>query len=504
MESLKRDICLIVGSGAILYMMAKVLCIKDIDVFLYGMLLLSTSIGMISMHIILYKRFDITSIAVYRIAAIVFSFQGINMFYGLLMLMIGNRLPVVYMMMLFECNLLELMCIPIFMWYAGKEINKDRIATYIALCFFISILVSKKVYEKFGIQIYNSVMVIIATLLMLSSIIGIYYVKKFKWKLSDKGRKYFYLFFVIRGIYYLLGIYLSFNNNAANSSRLRWILMYIKTSYMYLLGVSLYYNCLQKSWNELVEKTRIAKEKISSNHQDRDIIVNLSHELKTPINVIQSATQILKLDARLDKSAINELKNIKSKCNEAMKLIIHMIDINKIKGGYLKTNFEVYNMVEVLENVIEAFAGLYEEANLIFNTNEEEIKAKIDINLIQRASMYIIGTLLNNGRKDIYMDLEYEMINKAVSVNIYAKEIEQFITEHHRDMAKCKIEEAGDVFALEFIKRILIMHKARISHGGSGYLKITFYNIGMLEEEPIYLEDNIEYLRDQIKSLYYT
>ena len=94
MESLKKDICLIVGSGAILYMIAKVLCIKDIDVFLYGVLLLSTSIGMISMHIILYKRFEITSTSVYRIAAIVFSFQGINMLYGLFMLMTDNGLPV--------------------------------------------------------------------------------------------------------------------------------------------------------------------------------------------------------------------------------------------------------------------------------------------------------------------------------------------------------------------------------------------------------------------------
>lgn len=503
MESLKRDICLILASGTILYMMAKILWIKDIDIFLYGILLLITSVFMISMHIILYKRFDISSTAVYRIAVILFSFQGINMLYGLIMLMMDSRLSTVYVKMQFECNLLEFMCVPLFMWYSGKSINKDRIATYIAACFFVSILISKEIYWHLGIQVYNVIMIFIATILTFTNIIGIYYVKKFKWKLSEKGMKYLYIVFIVRGIYYLLGIYLSFNNHVVSASRLRWILMYVKCSYIYLMGVSLYYNCLQKSWNELVEKTRIAKEKIYSNHQDRDIIVNLSHELKTPINVIQSATQILKLDERLDKSAIHELKNIKSECNEAMKLIIHMIDINKLKGGYLKTKFGVYNMVEVLENVIEAFATLYEEVNLIFNTNEEEIKVNIDISLIQRACMYIIGTLLNSGRKEIYMDLEYAAINKAVNVNIYAKEIVQFIREHHRDMAKCKIEEAGDVFALEFINRILMMHQARISHEGSGYLKITFYDIVVLEEEPIYLEENIEYLKEQIKSLYY-
>lgn len=458
---------------------------------------------MLSMHIILYKRFDSSSTGAYRIISILFSFQGINMLYGLIMLMIDNRLPRVYMMMMSECNLLELLCIPVFMWYAGKEINRDKIATYIAVCFFMSILISKQIYVYYDIKVYSIMTVVVALFLALTNIIGVYYVKKFKWRLSKKGIQYLYIVFAIRGIYYLLGVYLSLNNTGVRAKHIRWFLMYIKSIYIYLIGVSLYYNCLKKSWNELIEKTRTAKEKIYSNHEDRDTIVNLSHELKTPINVIQSVVQVIKLNDELDKGIINELRNIKKECNESMKLIIHMIDINKLKGGYLKTNFEVYNMVEVLENVIDAFATLYEDVDLIFNTNEEEIKMSIDLVLVQRASMYIIGTLLNHGRKEIYMDLEYESINKAVSVSIYAKEIETFIKEHQKDIAKCKIEEAGDVFALEFIKCILVMHNAHISHQGSGYLKVTFYNIVGGEEETIYLEGNMEYLKDKIKSLYY-
>lgn len=503
MGNLKRDSMFIVGGILVLYLIANLFEVKELTDFFYFILMIIISVIMLCMHIIMYKRFNEGNDAAYRIAAIMFSFQGMNMIYGLMMTIANLHTPNMYMMMLFECNLLELFCIPLWIIYTGKEINQEKITIYIAACFLTVVAISKAVYYHLGRHVYQVLMAGIAMVLVGSNILGAYMTRDFKWKLSEKGIWYLNAFWVARSIYFMLGIYLSLNINSKEALHIRWILMYIKTVYMYFLGISLYYNCLEQSWNQLVEKIRVTKEKIYSNHQDRETIVNLSHELKTPINVIQSATQILRLDDKLDKSAVIELQHIKKECNEAMKLITYMIDINKLRGGYLKLKFEVCNMIEVMENVVEAFAIEYEDAHLIFNTNEEEVKLKIDVTLIQRASMYIIGSLLNNGRHDIYMDLEYVAINKALSVRIYAKDIEQFLREHQQDVAKCKTEEVGDLFALEFIKRILALHQARISHEGSGCLKITLFGVIVSEEEPIYLEDNIEYLRDQIKSCYY-
>lgn len=502
-NNIKRDIIVLVGVIGTLYAIAKILEINEIHQFLYIMLMIIASIMMSCMHVVLYKGVNVAEYTAYRMIATMLNFQSINMLLGLLMNMTNHIAPITYIMVLFECNLLELFCIPFIIKYVGKQVEKERIVVFVAVSFFVSTLISKKVYHYCGIGVYEILMIIIAGLLFFSNFIGMKLTRDYSWKLSKKGYIYLNAYFIARCIYYALGIYQSLHREAPGAIYMRWILMDIRVITMYFLGISIYYNCLELTWNQLVENVRSTKEKLYSNNQDRDTIVNLSHKLKTPINVIQSATQILRLDDKLDKSAVKELQNIRYQCNEAMKLITSMIDINKLRGGYLKPKFEVYNAVEGMENIIDAFATEYEDANLIFNTNEEEVNLKMDIDLLQKAGMYIIGMMLNHGRKDIYIDMYYSTINRQLSIRIYATDICQFILEHNNDVAKCKTEQVGDILALEFIRRILALHEAEVIHEASGCLRINF--IGMIEsdEEPVFLEDNIGYLKDQIRSCYH-
>lgn len=486
-----------------LYAIAKILDIKEVHSFLYIMLLIIASVMMSCVHVIMYKGFNVEKYATYRIMAIIFNFQSINMILGLLMNMTNHMAPIVYVMMLFECNLLELLCMPLMMKYAGKQIKKEKMVIVIVVKFIIAILISKRIYYHYGLEVYQVLMGVIAALLLLTCFAGIKMARDYSWKLSKNGLFYLEAYLITRGIYYAVGIYQSLHGQAPSTTYMRWVLMYIRCVAMYFMSISIYYNCFERPWNQLVESVRSTKEKLYSNNQDRDTIVNLSHELKTPINVIQSATQILRLDDRLDKSAVKELRYIRYQCNEAMKLITSMIDMNKLRGGYLKPKFGVYNIVEGMENIVDAFAAEYKEANLIFNTNEEEVNLKIDIDLLQKAGMYIIGTMLNRGRKDIYIDLAYSTINKQLTITIYATDICLFISEHNKDVAKCKTTQVGDILALEFIRRILALHKAQVIYETSGCLSISFTSMIDVEEAPIFLDDNIDDLRDHIRSCYH-
>ncbi len=501
-NNIKRDIIVLLGGLIIPYMITKNLEIRELDTSLYVIYTLILSGMMSCIHVIIYEEFKRENDTTYCIAAIMFNFQSINMMLYLVLNRMSYSGFIRYNMMLFECNLFELFCMTLFRKYVGKKMNKDRVATIMAIYFFLAIVISKLIYYYFGMEMYQIAMIIVASILIISSTWKIKVTKEYGWVLSEKGTYYLNVYYIVSVIYDVLGIYQSINQNTLEITHIHWILMYIRCISMYFIGVSLYYNYLQRNWEQLVEAVRSTKEKIYSNSQDRDAIINLSHELKTPINVIQSATQILRFDIQLDKSGLKELKNIRYQCNEAMKLITSMIDINKLKGGYLKPKFELYNIIEGVENIVDAFALEYNDVNLIFNTNEEEVNVKVDITLIQRAGMYIIGTMLNQGRKDIYVDMEYIAINKQISIRIYAEDICNFIEEHNKDVAKCKNEGVGDLLALEFIRHILGLHEAQIIHESSGCLRVDFTSKVDLQAEPIFLENNIDYLREEIRNSY--
>lgn len=502
-DNIKRDIIVLAGGLGGVYAIAKILGITEIHNFLYIMLMIIVCVMMSCVHVTLYRGFNVEKYTTYHIVAVMFNFQSMNMVLGILMNMTNHMAPIVYIMVLFECNLLELLCIPFIMKYAGKQIKREKMVAVIASNFFVAILISKYIYYCYHIAGYQMGMIVIAGVLLGSTFMGMKIIKDYRWKLSNNGAIYLKAYFITRGIYYALGIYQSVHGRNPSANYIRWILMYIKCAAMYFMSISIYYNCFERPWDQLVEKVRSTKEKLYSNNQDRDTIVNLSHELKTPINVIQSATQILRLDDKLNKNAVKELRYIRHECNEAMKLITSMIDMNKLRGGYLKPKFQIYNAVEGVENIVDAFAMEYKDANLIFNTNEEEVSMKMDIDLLQKAGMYIIGTMLNRGRKDIYIDMYCSNINKQLTITIYATDICVFISEHNKDVAKCKIEQVGDILALEFIRRILVLHRAQIIHETSGCLRINFINVEASDQEPILLEDNIGDLRDHIKSCYH-
>ena len=111
-------------------------------------------------------------------------------------------------------------------------------------------------------------------------------------------------------------------------------------------------------------------------------ISNISHELKTPINVILCAIQLIELK-NLKNNHDNEKKNIsivKDNCYRLIRLISNIIDIEKAELNDLKLNLENNNIVTLTEDIVMSVIPYAEKKNLnlIFDTDEEEVMIDID------------------------------------------------------------------------------------------------------------------------------
>lgn len=156
-----------------------------------------------------------------------------------------------------------------------------------------------------------------------------------------------------------------------------------------------------------------------------EFFANLSHEFKTPLNIILSTVQLVMNYIEVnneypDYNMFNKcLSNIKQNSYRILKIANNLIDMSKIDGNFYSINMGNYNIVEVVENIVQSLAEYMKDnkRNIIFDTIEEEIITACDPDQIER----IILNVLSNAMKftshggNIYVGMEVnDRCNKVI------------------------------------------------------------------------------------------
>ncbi|MBX7421806.1 HAMP domain-containing histidine kinase [Clostridium chauvoei] len=170
-----------------------------------------------------------------------------------------------------------------------------------------------------------------------------------------------------------------------------------------LLKIDEYNNKIMFSLEDITEKVEMEKmKKEMEENKLKDILKknflsNISHDLKTPINVIYSAVQIDEiLISNNDINSLRKYNDISQKnCLTLIQLTNNLIDISKINIAYLHPKLEVRNIVSDIEEKVISLAEYVKNINMIFDTSEEEIYVNIDKEFIER----IILNLISNSVK---------------------------------------------------------------------------------------------------------
>ena len=145
------------------------------------------------------------------------------------------------------------------------------------------------------------------------------------------------------------------------------------------------------------------KELIIANKAQGEFLVNISHELKTPLNVIFSTAQLFSmycnsgsLDEKKD-SIIKYIKSLKLNSYRLSKLINNIVDLSKIVAGFFKLSLSNNNIVEVVEEIVMSITTLTDSKglNIIFDTDIEEKIIACDTEKVER----IVLNLMSNAIK---------------------------------------------------------------------------------------------------------
>ncbi|MCM1991642.1 PAS domain S-box protein [Oceanirhabdus seepicola] len=161
------------------------------------------------------------------------------------------------------------------------------------------------------------------------------------------------------------------------------------------------------------EEERNLKEAKEYERLRNEFFANLSHEFKTPLNLIFCTVQLLKVKLANDEEKINQyIKILNQNGYRLLRLINNLIDITKIDANYFDIDLQNCNIVSIVEEITLSVAQYIENKNIeiIFDTDIEEKVMACDPDKIER----IILNLLSNS-------IKFTKSGGSITVNTYDK-----------------------------------------------------------------------------------
>ncbi|MGM9968771.1 MAG: sensor histidine kinase [Anaeroplasma sp.] len=115
----------------------------------------------------------------------------------------------------------------------------------------------------------------------------------------------------------------------------------------------------------------LAKELANSKRINDDFVSNLSHEIKTPLAIIQSYSSLLEHNINNNEKE-NYLQIIKNACFRLNNLISNILKLNKLENQVLKLEYKRFNLSESVINQILQYEVLIERKNINLDCNIED------------------------------------------------------------------------------------------------------------------------------------
>lgn len=197
-----------------------------------------------------------------------------------------------------------------------------------------------------------------------------------------------------------------------------------------------------------------------------EVLSNISHEFKTPVNVIYSTVQIQDLNLQKGNygSILEFNKIIKKNCNRLIRLINNFIDSTKLENNKLEFNLKCVNIVAIVEDITISVVNFAKSKNIniIFDTEEEELYCDIDVEQLERIILNILSNAIKynkvNGNIDVVVKDKNEEVHVEVSdtgIGISKDKIDMIFDRFERFDNKNAAIKEGSGIGLSIVKKLV-------------------------------------------------
>lgn len=281
--------------------------------------------------------------------------------------------------------------------------------------------------------------------------------------------------FSIRRVFY----YSIYNNNIVEYNKVLTFIAYL------ILLTGLYIEIIRRIEESIrlnrqindFQKLKIKYKEIKEVEKAKgQFFANLSHEIKTPINIIYSCVQLLDINKEEGEKSLwnsyNKYDNtIKQNCYRLLRLVNNLVDITKIDSGYMNLNFVNYEIVGLVEDITLSIVPYVESKNInvLFDTFIEELEIRCDPESIERVILNLISNAVkftnNDGNICVLMDADDNYVTIRVKddgVGISKDVQEEIFKRFVQEDKSFNRKKEGSGIGLALVKSLVELHDGQV------------------------------------------
>ncbi len=222
--------------------------------------------------------------------------------------------------------------------------------------------------------------------------------------------------------------------------------------------------------NELARALNTASyEMQKTDFYQRDLIANVSHDLKTPLTMIKSYAEMINdISGDNPEKRRQHLNVIITETDRLNKLVSDMLSASKIQSNSLELDKEIFNLVAVTEEIADTFRVLNEQDGYHI-----KLKACKDTYVFgdKERIKQVLNNFISNAVKycgeDKVILIELKRVGKKIRVDVIdhgdgiaSDELGHVWERYYRTSANRNRKIEGSGLGLSIVKGILVLHNA--------------------------------------------
>jgi len=230
-----------------------------------------------------------------------------------------------------------------------------------------------------------------------------------------------------------------------------------------------------------------------ADHQQRDLMANVSHDLRTPLTMVKSYAEMIRdLSGDVPEKRDAHLQVIIDEADRLNHLVNDMLSLSKMQSSVTTLQKEDFSIKETAESIIHSFTILMEQEgySILLDCPEELI-----VNGDQAKIKQVISNLLNNAikycgsNKTIFVSIrnlrgkmKCEITDQGMGID--PSELPYIWDRYYKTSTNHVRATTGTGLGLSIVKEILTMHNAKfgvtseIGKGSTFWFEISVVSKG--------------------------
>lgn len=303
----------------------------------------------------------------------------------------------------------------------------------------------------------------------------------------DVFTDWFYIFF--KNSAHIRNIILNgTKDNICQKVQLSGNLIPLEDKFYLLLTITDITNSFDETNKLFASNNESLKEALISERRKSEFFLNISHDLRTPINVILGTVQLSELNMRNISGLSVDLMErrvgiIKQNCYRLLKLVNNLIDISRLDVGYKSVELCNFDIVAKVKDIVLSITEYAENRalKLTFSSDADALEIACDTDKLERIMYNLLSNAIKFTRQGGNIDVHISNDNNWVTITVrdngigIPKEKIKYIFKRFKQVnADLTSRSGGSGIGLSLVKSLVELLKGSISLDSSPDIGSTF------------------------------